>query len=72
MGIAYQPTFVVADAIRQGTLMPVLKGFQTPQLDMCAVFPGTRFVPQRVRSFVDFLASRLGPEPYWDRGLSLE
>jgi hypothetical protein len=36
-----------------------------------AVFPGTRFVPQRVRTFVDFLAARLGPEPYWDRGLDL-
>jgi DNA-binding transcriptional LysR family regulator len=71
MGITYQPTFVVADAIRQGTLVPVLKGFQTPRLDMCAVYPGTRFVPQRVRSFVDFLAQRLGPEPYWDRGLNL-
>ena len=72
MGIAYQPTFVVADAIRQGTLVPILKGFHTPRLDMCAVFPGTRFVPQRVRGFVDFLAERLGPEPYWDRGLNLE
>jgi DNA-binding transcriptional LysR family regulator len=72
MGITYQPTFVVADAIRQGMLVPVLKGFQTPRLDMCAVFPGTRFVPQRVRSFVDFLAQRLGPDPYWDRGLDLD
>ena len=71
MGIAYQPTFVVADAIRQGSLVPILTKFQTPILDMFAVFPGTRFVPPRVRAFVDFLAARLGPEPDWDRGLSL-
>ncbi|KAF0163604.1 MAG: LysR family transcriptional regulator [Rhodocyclaceae bacterium] len=72
MGIAYQPTFIAADAIRQGQLVPILKEFPAPMLDMCAVFPGNRFVPQRVRAFVDFLATRLGPEPYWDQGLGLE
>ena len=70
MGIVYEPTFIAAEAIRQGTLVPILKDFPTPVLDMFAVFPGNRFVPQRVRAFVDFLAERLGPEPYWDRGLA--
>ncbi|MDO8788163.1 MAG: LysR family transcriptional regulator [Sulfuritalea sp.] len=72
MGIVYEPTFIAAEAIRQGKLVPILKRFQTPVLAMFAVFPGNRFVPQRVRAFVDFLATRLGPEPYWDRGLKLE
>ncbi|MDA8257417.1 MAG: LysR family transcriptional regulator [Betaproteobacteria bacterium] len=72
MGIVYQPTFIAADAIRRGELVPILKNFPAPVLGMFAVFPGTRFVPQRVRAFVDFLAARLGPEPYWDRGLGLE
>ena len=72
MGIVCQPTFMVADRIRDGSLVPLLKAFPTPAVDMCAVFPGNRFVPRRVRTFVDFLASRLGPEPYWDRGLALE
>ena len=72
MGIVHEPTFIAAEAIRKGTLVPILTKFKTPVLDMFAVFPGNRFVPQRVRAFVDFLASRLGPEPYWDRGLVLE
>ena len=72
MGIAYQPTFIAAEAIRRGQLVQILKDFPAPVLDMCAVFPGNRFVPQRVRAFVDFLAARLGPEPYWDQGLDLE
>ena len=72
MGIVHEPTFIAADAIREGRLVPILKAFPTPVLDMFAVFPGTRFVPQRVRAFVDFLAARLGPEPYWDHGLVLE
>lgn len=71
-GIAYQPTFIAAEAIRQGQLVAILKNFTTSTVDMYAVFPGTRFVPQRVRSFVDFLAERLGPEPYWEKDLKLE
>jgi DNA-binding transcriptional LysR family regulator len=51
--------------------VPILKDYPLPLLDMFAVFPGNRFVPWRVRSFVDFLAARLGPEPYWDLGLEL-
>ncbi|MCF8151428.1 MAG: LysR family transcriptional regulator [Sulfuritalea sp.] len=72
MGIAYSPTFIAAEAIRQGKLVPILKAFPAPMLEMHAVFPGTRFVPRRVRAFVDFLAARLGPEPHWDQGLDLE
>jgi len=72
MGILYGPTFIVAEAIRQGKLLPILTKFPIPVLDMFAVFPGNRFVPRRVRAFVDFLAARLCPEPHWDKGLGLE
>lgn len=60
MGILREPTFIAAEAIRQGRLAPILKNFRTPVLDMFAVFPGNRFVPQRVRAFVDILVARLG------------
>jgi DNA-binding transcriptional LysR family regulator len=72
MGILYGPTFIVADAIRAGTLVPILKDFATPVFAVFAVFPGNRFVPARVRIFVDFLAKRFGAEPYWDHGLGLD
>lgn len=72
LGISYQPTFVVADAIRDGSLVPVLTKFACPEMAMFAVFPGHRYVPRRVTAFVDFLASRLGPDPYWDKDLKLE
>lgn len=72
MGIVYQPTFIAAEAIREGKLVTILKEFPLPALDVFAVFPGNRFVPQRVRAFVDFLAQRLGPEPYWDKQLGVD
>lgn len=71
MGIVYEPTFLAATALRTGQLTAILGDFALPVLDIHAVFPGNRFVPQRVRAFVDFLAARLGPEPYWDRELTV-
>ena len=72
MGISYQPTFMVAEALRTGGLRPILREFPRPSAELYAVFPGHRFVPRRVRSFVDFLAGRLGPHPYWDDDLDVE
>ncbi len=72
MGVFYGPTFVVADMVRAGKLKRILRNFPLPSFDMYAGFPGNRFVPERVRAFVDFLAAGLGPEPWWDRGLDLD
>jgi hypothetical protein len=33
---------------------------------MFAVYPSRKFVSPKVRSFVDFLVGRFGPQPYWD------
>lgn len=69
LGIVYQPTFLAGRSIREGRLQIVLADFHTPELNIYAVFPGHRHVPHRVRVLVDFLAERIGPEPYWDAGL---
>jgi DNA-binding transcriptional LysR family regulator len=69
LGIVYQPTFLSARALRDGLLKPILCKYSLPTLDIYAVFPGNRFVPQRVRTFVDYLAERIGPVPYWDQEL---
>jgi DNA-binding transcriptional LysR family regulator len=31
-----------------------------------AVYPHSRHLSPKVRAFVDFLADRFGPRPYWD------
>jgi DNA-binding transcriptional LysR family regulator len=67
MGIAYQPTFIVAEALRDGQLQRLFPDIALPTLAIYVVYPGNRFVPQRVRQFADFLVSRLGgADPYWD------
>jgi DNA-binding transcriptional LysR family regulator len=70
-GLIYQPTFLVGDSLREGSLVPVLAGFPTYELGVHAVFPSGRQAPAKVRVFVEFLAERFAPQPDWDKGLPL-
>lgn len=67
LGIAYGPTFAFGDHLKAGTLMKLLPGFEAPELTIYAVFLSTRYVPAKVRRFVDFLANAFGDQPAWDR-----
>lgn len=67
LGVTYQPTFITSQAVQAGLLEELLADYSVTQLYIYAVFPGSRYVPHRVRVLVDYLAERLGPVPYWDR-----
>ena len=66
LGVILQPTFLVFEALRQNRLVRVLSDWETDELSVFAVYPHRKFLPPKVRSFIDFLADRFGPEPYWD------
>lgn len=69
-GIIYQPTFVVADDLRAGTLVPIALDHPTVEFGgIYAVYLPERNPAAKVRAFIDFLAGRFAPEPPWDRGL---
>lgn len=71
LGVVLQPTFIVADALRRGDMVPVLSEWTPPTLAVYAVYPHRRHLATKVRLFVDFLAEHLGQEhPYWDEGLA--
>ncbi len=65
-GIALIPTFVVGPDIRAGRLRTVLPDFEIPLHTMYALYPSSRHLSPKVRSFVDFLVERYGDEPSWD------
>ncbi|MEJ8567171.1 LysR family transcriptional regulator [Elongatibacter sediminis] len=65
-GISRTPTFVVGDELRAGTLVPVLTGFRTLEVSINAVYPVRRYIPPKVRAFIDFMAERIADPPYWD------
>jgi DNA-binding transcriptional LysR family regulator len=58
LGIALEPDFIVGRELRSGALVPVLASFDAPVLPVYAVYPSRRFLPVKVRAFVDFLVER--------------
>jgi DNA-binding transcriptional LysR family regulator len=71
LGVIVQPTFLVGDALRRKQLVRILPDWEADEFSVFAVYPHRKFLPPKVRSFIDFLAERFGPEPYWDAGLPI-
>ncbi|MEH6579327.1 MAG: LysR family transcriptional regulator [Amphritea sp.] len=68
-GITLLPTFIVWDALATGDLEPLLDDYSFPSMHAYAVYPPTRYLPQKVRSLIDFLIERFGDNPYWDQNI---
>ncbi|NIX78146.1 LysR family transcriptional regulator [Microvirga terricola] len=68
-GLICQPTFLVGDSLRNGSLVRVLTDYPNQELGVHAVLPSGRQAPAKVRAFTEFLADRFAPEPAWDRDL---
>jgi len=66
LGVILQPTFLVYEALREKKLLRILPDWEPEALTMFAVYPNRKFLPPKVRSFIDFLVERFGPQPYWD------
>ncbi|MEM7443227.1 MAG: LysR family transcriptional regulator [Pseudomonadota bacterium] len=65
-GIVIQPSFIVGNDLCAGRLVPLLTEWKVPDIAVYALYPENRHVAAKVRSFVDFLVKRFGPEPPWD------
>lgn len=66
LGVIYEPTFLVYEALRERKLVPVLPRWAPEEFGLFAVYANRRFLPPKVRRYIDFLAERFGPTPYWD------
>jgi len=69
LGIVLLPTFICYKEIEQQQLIPILRQHTPPQINVYAIYPQTRHLSQRVRSFIDFLQKRFDGRPYWDNCL---
>lgn len=63
-GIILQPTFLIADDLRRGTLVEVMPEFRSIELGIFAVYPTRKFLPLKVRRLIDFLAEAFR-HPQW-------
>jgi hypothetical protein len=46
----------------------VLQDWAFQEIWVFAVYPNRKVLAPKLRSFIDFLIERFGPEPYWDAG----
>jgi len=69
LGVTTQPTFLVHELLRRKKLVRVLEGWEADDLTVFAVYPSRQFLAPKVRSFIDFMVERFGPNPYWDEGI---
>ena len=68
-GIAYLPTFLCGDALREGRLARVLPDWCDREDSISVIYPQGRNLLPKVRVFVDFMAERCAGTPYWDRDI---
>lgn len=65
-GIALFSYWHVAADLCEGRLQVVLPEWTIPETGIHAVMPQRRFVPPRVRAFIDFLSEKFGDPPPWE------
>ena len=68
LGVIFEPTFLTGGHVKEKRLVHILPDWESAEFTMFAVYPSRKFLPPKVRSFVDFLAERFGPESKWDLG----
>jgi len=65
-GVLQCPSYAVADELKLGSLVPILTEYQVPELSVYALHAQGQQVSTKLRSFIDLLAARFGPEPARD------
>ncbi len=65
-GLAWRSAWEVAEEITNQRLVEVLPKFSAPGNDIYAVYPERKFLPAKVKLFIDFLKRTFGDPPYWE------
>lgn len=68
LGLAMKSVFDVYEDLRAGRLIHVLSDWEIREAGaIWALRPPARIASPRARAFIDFLKSKYGPKPYWER-----
>ena len=67
LGVALRSTWDVSQELKDGKLVQVLPDYRgSRNVAVYAIYASRRFLPTKVRVFVDYLAELYGPRPYWE------
>jgi DNA-binding transcriptional LysR family regulator len=51
------------DLLASGALVPLLRDYSTPELEVVALYPHRRYMSAKVRAFINALVQRFAKEP---------
>jgi len=63
MGIAVLPTYLIGKNLTGGTLVPLLQDYQLAPIDIHVVYPSRRYMPAKLRTFIDHLVEHFEEAP---------
>jgi len=64
-GLAMLPTFMIAQALDEGRLAPVLPGWTPASRTLYVIHPRPRHSSLKIREFVDFVSACFEGDPRW-------
>ncbi|NBA93578.1 LysR family transcriptional regulator [Pseudomonas sp. R5(2019)] len=67
LGLGWRSTWEIRKELASGELVTVLDDYALPDYDIMAVYPQQRFLPAKVRYFIDYLRSIYQSAGYWGR-----
>jgi DNA-binding transcriptional LysR family regulator len=71
LGIGWRSTWEIQSDLASGALVTVLDDFAVPSNAIQAVYPQQRYLPAKVRCFVDYLKAVYNRPGYWEGGPSV-
>jgi DNA-binding transcriptional LysR family regulator len=69
IGLVKLSSFMVTEEVKTGALISVLNDYCARDIDIHAAYPTQRYLPSKVRVFIDFLIERFNADYYWDKNI---
>lgn len=66
LGIGWRSTWEIQADLKRGKLITVLDDYAAPDYDIWAVYPQQRYLPAKVRHFIDYIRAIYNRPGYWD------
>jgi DNA-binding transcriptional LysR family regulator len=67
IGLVKLSSFLVTSELKNGSLLSVLRQYCPSDIDIHAAYPNQRYVPSKVKLFIDFLIERFNKDNYWHK-----
>lgn len=63
MGVAILPSYLIGKDLARGALVPLLPDYQLAPIDIHVVYPSRRYMPAKLRTFIDHLVEHFEESP---------